>query len=220
VREARGRVVGLELGQEPPTILVVDDDPNNREALAQLLAGAGIEVIEAEDGARAVERFAQRKPRLVFMDMKMPVMDGAEATRRIRETEAGERVPIIILSASVLDGNGSGAPDVASDGFIAKPFHADDIWQALEQHLGLRLVWQRERTQPDASRHVPTPAEVAALGVDTRRALRTALEAGYLDRVYALLADLGQEHAAVVASLSSLARAFEIEALIELLAER
>jgi two-component system sensor histidine kinase/response regulator len=219
-RPPRGRVIGLETGQAQPTILVVDDDPNNRRALAQLLTGGGVAVVEAADGAQAVERFARHAPQLVFMDMKMPVMDGAEATRRIRETPPGRQVPIVFLSASVLESDGRGAGKGASDAFIAKPFRASDIWQSLERHLGLKLLWRHERARPESQRIKPTPAQMMALGADTIGALRAALEAGYLDRVDTLLAGLGGEHAAVAAALSHLARAFEIEALIELLPDR
>jgi PleD family two-component response regulator len=83
------RVVGIAEGRPVPTMLIADDQPLNRQVLRELLEIPGINVVEAENGAVAVERFAEVSPDLVFMDVKMPVMDGIEAVRRLKATRGG-----------------------------------------------------------------------------------------------------------------------------------
>ena len=210
------RVVGLAPGQKTPRVLVVDDEPDNRLALSELLQGVGIEVVEAENGAVAVQCCAELALDLVFMDMKMPVLDGLEATRRIRAGVRGAQLPIVMLSASVLDGERASALRTQADAFIAKPFSAAQIWRALEQYAAVVLLREGSPAS-DGSTAPLTRAQVAALGPVTVSALRDALETGYLDRVPAVLAGAGQEHAPVVAAVSKLAADFEIETLIALL---
>ena len=86
------RVIGLEPGQPAYRTLVVEDNPGNRALIVKLLRFAGFEVHEAVNGQEAIEQYEKRQPDLIWMDMRMPVMDGYEATRRIREREKQLRV--------------------------------------------------------------------------------------------------------------------------------
>ncbi len=209
-------IVTLAPGQRPIKVLVVDDEPNNRELLRDLLALARIEVVEAEDGSRASEVFALTKPDLVFMDVKMPGVNGVEATAQIRATPAGKSVPIIMLSASVFREERQSVLATGANDFITKPFKEATIWRALERHLGLHLVRKPSEPTPPPEA-APTRATVAALGPDTVAALRDAVESGYLNRVQQILANVDVEHQQTAARILKLAENFEIEALLRLL---
>ena len=209
----QGYVEGLAPGQRSPTILVVDDEENNRALLRDLLGKASIVVVEAVDGAQAVELYAARQPDLVLMDVKMPVMDGVEATRKIRATELGARVPIVMLSASVLGEHRADVLEAGGNEFIGKPFMADVIWSALERHLGLVLVRSAPASLRAPAAREPDAREVSALGADTLQALRDAVELGYVGRIPAILASVGTEHRHVVAYLLKLAENLEVDAL-------
>lgn len=103
-------------------ILVVEDNLDNRCILVYRLKRIGeFEVIEATNGAEAVEAVERDEPDLIFMDLKMPVMDGWEATRRIRELAYGKRVPIIALTAQAMSGDEQRAIDAGCDDYLAKP---------------------------------------------------------------------------------------------------
>lgn len=103
-------------------ILVVEDNLDNRCILVYRLKRIGdFEVIEATNGAEAIEAVEKEAPDLIFMDLKMPVMDGWEATRRIRQMAGGKGIPIIALTAQAMSGDEQRAIDAGCDDYLAKP---------------------------------------------------------------------------------------------------
>lgn len=112
-------------------VLVVDDDKGIREFVRTVLADEGYDVTEATDGQEALDRVAQRRPDVILLDMRMPVMDGWEFARTYRE-RPGPHAPIVIVTAA-LD-VAKDAKDIGADGFLAKPFQLDDLLQLVQQH--------------------------------------------------------------------------------------
>ena len=104
-------------------VLVVDDDDTNRLVLEALLSDAGHRVIEARHGAEAVELYRQHRPDAVLMDVMMPVMDGYEASRRIRALAGRHFVPIIFLTALSDDKSLARCIEAGGSDFLTKPFH-------------------------------------------------------------------------------------------------
>jgi signal transduction histidine kinase/CheY-like chemotaxis protein len=211
-----GVVTALEPNARVPSVLVVDDDPTNRALIRDLLGRVGVVVEEAEDGAVALARFEERPADLVFMDVKMPLMNGIQATARLRATEAGKNVPIVMLSASVLRLDQESVLGTGANQFIAKPFREDDIWDALERHLGVRLLRvprvPESRRAPDVTRE-----DALVLGRERLAELREAVELGYVTRIPAILAPARATHPNLVAVLTRLADDLEIEKLLRLL---
>jgi CheY-like chemotaxis protein len=199
------------------TILIVDDQEDNRTFLREVLLSAGINVYEVADGASAVARFVELTPDLIFMDVKMPGMDGVEATLRIRQLPQGKHVPIVMLSASVFDEERDAVLQTGGNQFIAKPFQVADIWNALERHLGVGLVSDAGPALSKREGPALTRQQVAALGEQAVTAVREAIALGYVQRIPALLAGVGTEHAVTVAALSRLAEDLELEKLSQLL---
>jgi CheY-like chemotaxis protein len=103
-------------------ILVVEDNLDNRRILVYRLKRIGeFEILEASNGQEALDLVKQSAPDLVFMDLKMPVMDGWEATRQIRKLEGGDRIPIIALTAQAMAGDEQKALAAGCDDYLAKP---------------------------------------------------------------------------------------------------
>ena len=103
-------------------ILVVEDNEDNRRILVYRLRKIGdFEIIEAQNGLESIEMTEKHSPDLIFMDLKMPVMDGWEATKRIRVTEGGRRVAIIALTAQAMAGDEQKALAIGCDDYLAKP---------------------------------------------------------------------------------------------------
>jgi CheY-like chemotaxis protein len=144
---AGARVVGLEEGQGQPRVLVVDDTVANRLLLERLLGYAGFEVRQATNGAEAVEAWTAFRPDAVFMDMRMPVMDGREATRRIRDLERGaaKRTVIVALTASAFEHERSDIRASGADEVVIKPFEVEAIFEVLARTLGVRYRTEADR---------------------------------------------------------------------------
>ncbi|MBL8328697.1 MAG: response regulator [Rubrivivax sp.] len=136
-------------------VLVVDDGQENRELVRLVLESAGLSVIEAENGAIALERVAQDAPAVVLMDMQMPVMDGVTATRRLREN--GFDLPILALTANAMKGFEKELDGAGFSGFLTKPVDIDALLAELARRLGAR----QEKVAPKAAE----PAVVAAAAV-------------------------------------------------------
>lgn len=108
-------------GRTTPLILVVDDFEDNRAMYAVYLTYSGYDVAEAADGEEAVEVARRRMPDAIVMDLSLPVMDGWEATRRLKADERTRHIPIIALTGHALAGHSRGAREAGCDAFLAKP---------------------------------------------------------------------------------------------------
>jgi two-component system, sensor histidine kinase len=120
------------------TVLVVEDNIVNRMIASEMLRNMGLEVLQAEDGAEALACVQERPVDLVLMDVQMPVMDGYEATQKIREREARQhlpRLPVIAVTANASEGDAAQARDVGMDGHLAKPFTQAKLKAVLETYL-------------------------------------------------------------------------------------
>ena len=133
--EPARRNMRLKPGQPPCRVLVVDDRDTNREILVKMLAPLGCSTIEAVDGQAGFEAFLTQKPHLVLMDAVMPVMDGREATRRIRALPEGERVPIVAVSASVFEDQCQEVMAAGASDFLRKPLRQEELHAKLVKYL-------------------------------------------------------------------------------------
>ena len=115
--------------------LVADDTKENRDVLSKILSDIGVEVIVAENGQEAVEMVRSHQPDIVFMDIRMPVMDGMEATKQILEEFGRDRLKIVAISASALAHQQERYSEVGFDAFIAKPFLSGRIYDCLAKLL-------------------------------------------------------------------------------------
>jgi signal transduction histidine kinase/ligand-binding sensor domain-containing protein/CheY-like chemotaxis protein len=115
--------------------LVVDDVRENRDVLSHMLSEIGVEVETAEDGEKALERMAAERPDIVFLDIRMPVMDGLETLRRAREREDLRDIKVIAISASVFGRDRREYIDAGFVDFIAKPFRFEQVTASLQKHL-------------------------------------------------------------------------------------
>ena len=117
-------------------ILVVEDTEDNRQILRDLLGMAGYDMIEAHDGAEGVAMASEHKPDLILMDIQMPVMDGYEATRRIKADPALKSIPMIAVTSYALSGDEDKARAAGCDGYVAKPFSPRQMLAKVREILG------------------------------------------------------------------------------------
>ncbi len=136
------RAIHLAPGQPYYRILVVDDRWSNRQLLLQLLTPLGFEVKEAENGQQAIELWKHWQPHLIWMDMRMPVMDGYQATQHIKQHPQHPPTIIIALTASVFEEEKSIVLSSGCDDFVRKPFRESLILEKIAQHLGVEYIYE------------------------------------------------------------------------------
>jgi two-component system, cell cycle response regulator DivK len=116
-------------------ILVVEDQEDNRVILRDLLSTAGYELIEATNGQEGVELAQKERPDLILMDIQLPVIDGYEATRRIKGDAALESIPIIAVTSYALSGDEAKARKAGCDGYVTKPFSPRQLLAKVREYL-------------------------------------------------------------------------------------
>ncbi|MCB0930383.1 MAG: response regulator [Mycobacterium sp.] len=190
VADESRHVVGLAPGQPQWRVLVVEDEQLNRLLLGRLLEEAGFEVAFAENGAECLRVFPEFRPHFIWMDRRMPVMDGLEATHRIREREDGAEVKIAAITASVFEDQREEWMRAGIDGFIRKPFRESEIFDCMADLLGVEYLY-RDQAEPT---HAQTSPNLSAALSDLPAALRTqladALVVGSTTRLAAALAEV------------------------------
>jgi len=224
------RVIGLEPGQLTYRLLIVDDKEVNRQLLVKLLKPLGFEVREAVNGRTAIEIWESWEPHLIWMDMRMPVMEGYEATRRIKATTKGQAAVIIALTASALEEDRTLTLSEGCDGYLRKPFREADLFDALSRRLGVRFVYEevgdRRRDPPGAPpKEVLTPTAgqlelvewLAALPADWLADLRQAMVQADWNLILSLIDQIRGQDEALADALSDLANASEYRDILTLI---
>ncbi len=212
------RVIGLASGQPIPRILVAEDHKESRILLITLLKQVGFDVRGAENGVQAVEICAQWAPQFVWMDIRMPLMDGLEATRRIKAAPGGASIKVVALTASVLGGERESILAAGCDDFVRKPYREAVIFHVLAEHLG--LTYRCEHNEPVVSapsKTVLQPRDLTALPADLRAALLQAVLELDTARTLAVVSTIEQQDGVIGSVLKKLAENLEYERLLSLL---
>ncbi len=142
-------VIGLAPNQPQHRILVVDDRRENRLLLVKLLMQLGLDVREATNGQEALQLWQEWQPDLIWMDIRMPVLDGYEATRQIRATEKGQSSIIIALTAQASQSDRDLALAAGCNDYITKPFHEETLLLKMAEYLGLEYIYAETQVMPD-----------------------------------------------------------------------
>jgi PAS domain S-box-containing protein len=127
--------------EHPLKILVVEDKQENWLVLVNLLKPIGFEIIEASNGKEGIEKTFACQPDLILMDLVMPIMDGFEATRQLKQKDISKQIPIIAISASAFDYHRQESLDAGCDDFIAKPFRAEALLACLRKYLKINWIY-------------------------------------------------------------------------------
>ena len=212
------RILALQPNQPSYRLLIVDDRCDNRQLLIKVLNPLGFEIKEATNGLEAIELWSNWEPHLIFMDMRMPVIDGYEATQRIKATTQGQATAIVALSASNFEEARAVVLSVGCDDFIHKPFREADIFDALHKHIGVRYVYDEPPIEPNSNpTQALTPEAIAALPADWLASLQKAAIEGDLDLILIQLEQIRSQNDAVANAIASLAKKFEFKQLLTLI---
>jgi len=221
VAQPSRRVVGLERGQPTYRLLIVDDRETTRQLLIKLLEPLGFEVREAAHGQEAIAIWECWEPHLIWMDMRMPVLDGYEATRQIKATVKGQATVIVALTASAFEEDQETILSAGCDDIVRKPFRKEEIFDKLAKHLGVCFVYDEAPIQPTkaliAEGHdVLRPAALAALPPDWVTELQQATMKADLNQILAIIDQIREQNAALADGLADMAQNFEYKKILNL----
>jgi len=219
---AQRRIIALEPGQPRYRILIVDDKPVNRQILIHLLNPLGFELQEASNGKEAIEMWEQWEPHLIWMDMRMPVMDGFKAIQKIKASTKGQATAILALTASVLEEERAVVLSAGCDDFLRKPFRDEQIFKALEQHLGVRYIYEEIATSSDdkvSQKEVLTAENLQALSPELQRQLRQAMISASKKEITAVVAAIEAENPALSEAIATCFYSFEYDKILNLISK-
>jgi signal transduction histidine kinase/FixJ family two-component response regulator len=213
---AAGSVTGLVPGQPRYRILAVDDLPDQRRLVASLLTPLGFDVREAANGEEAVAIWEEWKPHLIWMDMRMPVMNGREATRRIKALDKDRSTVIVALTASSFEDERDEILAAGCDDFVRKPFQEHVLFEQLQKHLGVEFLHDRSEVASPAVQPID-PARLASLPEDVQARLGAALTGLDVEGVEAAINEIRAIDAGLADALQVLASTFDYGQMLTLL---
>jgi signal transduction histidine kinase/DNA-binding NarL/FixJ family response regulator len=209
------RVIALEPDQPHYRILVVDDRWENRQLLLKLLAPLGFALQEASNGREAIEIWETWQPHLIWMDIRMPIMDGYTAIKHIKSRESQIETVIIAMTASAWEDERAAVLATGCDGFLRKPFREADVFELMRQHLGVRYIYD----EPVAPL-VPTETGTCNLSIlppELLARLEKATDSSDMGMIDNVIAEIRTLDAALADTFASLAHDFEYDEILSLI---
>ncbi|MBW3586344.1 MAG: response regulator, partial [Cyanobacteria bacterium 0813] len=218
------KVIGLAPNQPKYRILVVDDRADNCLVIERLLSPLGLLVQEARDGQEAIAVWEDWQPHLVWMDMQMPVMNGYEATRKIKAHPLGKQTAIVALTASAFEEERQTILAAGCDDFMRKPFEASILFAKMEELLGVRYIYEEsveaELENESDSRGVTSnqsvESQIGQMPLEWVEKISQAANECCDDKILKLIEELPREFALAAEVLTTLVNDLLFDDIIEL----
>jgi signal transduction histidine kinase/CheY-like chemotaxis protein len=212
-----GEVIGLAPGQPDYRVLIVEDQLENQLLLSQLMEAVGIQSKIAQNGRQGVELFQSWQPQLIWMDRRMPVMDGIAATQAIRRLPgSAEQVKIIAVTASAFMEQREEMLQAGMDDFVRKPYRPQEIYDCLAKHLGVQFLYENAAPAENPAQAL-TPDQLAGLPEALRGELKEALESLEYEHIARAIQQVGAYDAALQQSLLELADNYDYATILKAL---
>ncbi|MEG5031835.1 AAA family ATPase [Microcoleus sp. AT3-D2] len=232
------RVIAIAPNQPRYRILVADDAFDNRQLLVKLLSAIGFEVYEAKNGMEAIEKWEQYSPHLIFMDMRMPLMDGYEATKQIKEgnhrgiapTENEDFVgvvppclpqtAIVAITASSFEEEKAVVLSTGCDDFIRKPFREANIFDILHKHIGVQFVFEELNAAPSFTENevnVLTKSAFSELPPELLANLQQAISNLDLEQMHTVISQIREINQPLARAIAACIKNFQYEQLLNLI---
>lgn len=215
------RVVALEPGHPRYRIMIVDDNSTNRLLLIKLLETFGWDINGAEDGKKALELYKKWPAHLIFMDMRMPEMDGFETTSQIKSADKKGLTRIIAISATSSMSDREAALAAGCDDFIAKPFKESEIYSVMEKQLGVRWVYETDLLPPDKGATTDTTENLEKLflnlPLELQERFEDATSRADMAAIDRLIVQIGEHAPRLALKLKELAHDFEYGTILSLI---
>lgn len=214
-------VMRLSPGSNPVRILVADDAKDNRTLINALLQPMGFDIREAKNGMQAIDIFESWSPHAILMDMRMPVMDGYEATRRIKTS--GKPSFIIALTATAFEDERKTVMDSGVDAYLRKPFQPHELFNILAINLELEYTFQKEHPI-ESEESLPIskglPPCHSVLSQDEQKHMHEAVTEGDIKNIYEIIEKIKQKNSAAAEKLHKMANNYDYEKILAWLMEQ
>jgi PAS domain S-box-containing protein len=211
---SHGEVIGLAPGQSSYRILIAEDQRDNQLLLVKLMMDVGMEVKVANNGEECIEIFKQWKPDLIWMDRRMPLMDGIEATREIRRLPGGKQVKIVAVTASAFKEQQPELINAGMDDYIRKPFLFNEIYHSLSSQLGIEFIYRQEVKGETREPKLLTEALLRQITSEQCEELRLAVTSLDSDRINAVINRIALDAPELGQALSHLANEFDYPTIL------
>jgi len=212
------RVIGVEPGHSCYKLLIVDDNPESRMLLVKLLLPFGFDLREAADGEETVRVCDEWEPDLIWMDIWMPVMDGYEATKRIKATAKGQKSIVIALTASMMEKERAIMLSAGCDDFLRKPFREEEIFAMLSKHLGVQFLYEQEiSATPVPPNTIDMPALLACVPAELLERLQAATIRNDIALMDGIIAEIQPHQPEAAAMLADWTNNFQYEKILRVL---
>jgi len=218
IHTAGPAVRGLKPGQPAYRILVVEDNLENRLLLSNLLISVGFEIREAENGEEAIELFHQWQPHFIWMDIRMPVMDGYEATAKLRSLPGGDTVKIVAITASVFNEQRQDILSAGCDDVVSKPYKDYEIFATMARLLDIKYLYEEESEELTLEKEINLTKEMLAdLPEELLQELRETTLALNREAALEVISRIAVEAPDVATGLKELVNNYQMDQLRDLL---
>ncbi|MEM6399745.1 MAG: chemotaxis protein CheB [Cyanobacteria bacterium P01_D01_bin.116] len=222
----KGHIIGLADNQPEFSILVVEDNWDNRQLLIQILSPIGFRLIEANNGQEAIELWETHHPNIILMDMRMPVMDGYQATKIIKQKENEKQInielstPIIALTATAFNENRQLMLKIGCDDFIPKPFQEVVLLEKIAKHTGAKYIYEFDQIISPSEENIGledlTPKAIQVMPEKWCKEIRNAALNCNQNTILQLIKEIPQQHNQLQNQLNYLANNFQFDIILNL----
>ncbi|UJB72405.1 response regulator (plasmid) [Acaryochloris sp. 'Moss Beach'] len=222
--EAMVQPVCVAPNQPEFRLLVADDEQTNRAPLVDFLCLMGFSVREAKNGREAIKIWQEWQPHLIWMDIRMPEMDGYQATQHIKATSQGKETVVIALTASVFEENKQKIFDAGCDDFVRKPFQQNELIQKIAAHLGVKYITEdslqnhdtQNKDQPHNHGNLD-PESLRIMPPDWIKGIGQRASQGNDVLLLQLIEQIPSEHQSLAIALTNWVENYQFEKIVQLM---
>lgn len=212
-------VVGIQDSSREIKVLIVDDRDTNRDILVRMLSKIGFVTKECDNGASAIEYAVEWKPDIILLDIVMPVMDGKEVIKRLRQLPNGSDYKIIVLTASALEEDKKTVMDLGADTFLRKPFRQNEILEEIKKLTNLEYLLEDKQNNENAPiiTNEYLKNEMSDLAEETLKDIKNNILIGDITELKKILNSFAQSKLSLSKYLTSLIEEYEFERITKII---